>query len=198
VHIKNYLLQGITTPFLYYAERKNKACVWHCEDTDLLSISFLHYGDPKIWYTIPRMVIFTKWSTSSFRQIVQTNCATRTFWSLFQFLKVVASKFTSSFKRRMIARYISHSLKVLIANKQSFEKELNKFFLMFLLLSIFQMCNSDPAEAANIFRSDFVMTSSVFVSCQRRRLLMTSLVSTSSSSSCSQFERRQTFWSRIP
>jgi hypothetical protein len=55
VHIKNYLLQGITTPFLYYAERKNKACVWHCEDSDLLSINFLHYGDPKIWYTIPRM-----------------------------------------------------------------------------------------------------------------------------------------------
>ena len=45
------LLDGIDNTFLFFGMWKT-AFSWHTEDYDLYSISFLHYGSPKIWYTI--------------------------------------------------------------------------------------------------------------------------------------------------
>ena len=42
---------GVTTPMTYFGMWRS-FFGWHKEDADLLSINFLHWGAPKMWYCI--------------------------------------------------------------------------------------------------------------------------------------------------
>ena len=46
-------LKGITTPYLYIGGFRT-TFAWHVEDYNLASINYMHYGAPKVWYTIAR------------------------------------------------------------------------------------------------------------------------------------------------
>lgn len=44
-------LPGITTPYLYFGMWK-AMFAWHVEDMNLFSINYLHFGEPKSWYSV--------------------------------------------------------------------------------------------------------------------------------------------------
>ncbi len=44
-------LGGITSPMLYFGQWR-ALFSWHCEDMDLNSVNYLHFGAPKIWYAV--------------------------------------------------------------------------------------------------------------------------------------------------
>jgi len=45
-------LKGINSTYLYIGSWKS-TFAWHKEDYDLAAINYLHYGKPKLWYSIP-------------------------------------------------------------------------------------------------------------------------------------------------
>ena len=46
-------IYGINDPYFYFGAWRT-VFAWHTEDLDLPSINFLHYGNPKFWYTVGR------------------------------------------------------------------------------------------------------------------------------------------------
>lgn len=45
------IIHGVHTSMLYVGS-KGSFTGWHCEDSDLLSVAYLHYGQPKLWMAI--------------------------------------------------------------------------------------------------------------------------------------------------
>eukprot|EP01018_Ginkgo_biloba_P029486 Gb_09731 [translate_table: standard] len=46
-------ISGICVPWLYFGMCLSSFC-WHVEDHHLYSLNYMHWGDPKVWYGIPR------------------------------------------------------------------------------------------------------------------------------------------------
>lgn len=44
-------IPGVTHPMTYFGMWK-AFFAWHLEDADLLSINYLHFGEPKVWYCV--------------------------------------------------------------------------------------------------------------------------------------------------
>lgn len=44
-------VSGINVPYFYFGAWRT-TFAWHCEDFNLPSINYLHYGKPKFWYAI--------------------------------------------------------------------------------------------------------------------------------------------------
>lgn len=49
---QNKWFPGIHTPFIYLG-MFGTSFAWHREDRNLCSINYLHYGESKVWYTVP-------------------------------------------------------------------------------------------------------------------------------------------------
>lgn len=45
-------ISGLTVPWLYFGMIFSTFC-WHVEDLYLYSLNYMHYGSPKVWYSIP-------------------------------------------------------------------------------------------------------------------------------------------------
>lgn len=45
-------ISGLTIPWFYFGMIFSTFC-WHVEDLFLYSLNYMHYGSPKIWYSIP-------------------------------------------------------------------------------------------------------------------------------------------------
>lgn len=46
-------MKGINTPYLY-AGVSGSMFPWHCEDMDMFSVNYHHWGAPKVWHTFSR------------------------------------------------------------------------------------------------------------------------------------------------
>src|SRR5689334_11637497 len=47
----NFIFLGVTTPFLHMGMWSTAVGI-HIDEYDLISLNYLHYGAPKIWYII--------------------------------------------------------------------------------------------------------------------------------------------------
>ena len=51
--LKPLKLSGINVPYLYFGGFRNMFS-WHCEDLNMCSINYHHFGKPKFWYAIDK------------------------------------------------------------------------------------------------------------------------------------------------
>lgn len=51
-HGKNSLISGVMVPWMYIGSCFS-AFNWHVEDHALYSVNYIHFGSPKVWYSVP-------------------------------------------------------------------------------------------------------------------------------------------------
>lgn len=49
---KGQRLSGIVAPWIYFGMLFSSFC-WHNEDNYLYSINYMHWGEGKVWYSVP-------------------------------------------------------------------------------------------------------------------------------------------------
>lgn len=52
MRITSLQIPGVNSSYLYVGQMFSSFC-WHVEDKDLYAVNYMHFGEPKTWYSIP-------------------------------------------------------------------------------------------------------------------------------------------------